>query len=248
MKLLAFDASTSGLSVSVMDGHFVKASLTLEPGVDNRQQLALGLMPSIDRCLEESTLSKAELDLLVVGVGPGAFTGIRSAVIVGRTLGQVLNLPCFGVSRLESLAYLLGGDCAVVLRAGNQGYFCAAFDRCLNLESEPVFLSEDNLEAWLGSKARIFVEETECKETGLNSPCLKRLRPKGIPAMRNIAGIAAQFAIDALSKVSLEGSLGDPGEGQQLSRSVLLERFPWQNLSPLYLRSPSITLKKKNGP
>ena len=64
-------------------------------------------MPMISKAFEQSNLSLADMDLLVCDKGPGSFTGIRIGVATINAFHDSLNIPCIGVSSLESLAYLI---------------------------------------------------------------------------------------------------------------------------------------------
>lgn len=54
-------------------------------------------------------MPKEKIDLFVVDVGPGSFTGVRVGVAVARALGQALNVPVIGVSSLEAIARCQNG-------------------------------------------------------------------------------------------------------------------------------------------
>lgn len=54
--------------------------------------------------LKKAGVSLDELTHIASSVGPGSFTGIRIGVTTARTLGQVLGIPCIGVSSLLGMA------------------------------------------------------------------------------------------------------------------------------------------------
>ena len=61
----------------------------------DRQHAVSMLMPGIDEIVNEARWDKRQLDCLVVGQGPGSFTGIRTAVVTARTLAQGLAVAAY---------------------------------------------------------------------------------------------------------------------------------------------------------
>lgn len=52
------------------------------------------------------------LDLIAVGIGPGSFTGLRSAIAFARGLGAGIGCPVVGVTQAEAMAAAIGPDLA----------------------------------------------------------------------------------------------------------------------------------------
>jgi tRNA threonylcarbamoyladenosine biosynthesis protein TsaB len=98
--LLAFDTATPAITVALRDGSGVRATVTT---VDARRQGEL-LVPHISACLASAGASVGDLTDLVVGVGPGPFTGLRVGLVTARVMGQALGLPVRGVCTLDALA------------------------------------------------------------------------------------------------------------------------------------------------
>lgn len=85
MHLLAFDTSTDRMSIAVgrsVDGVEQVWSMAGEGGA----QASRTLLPSILDLLAQADLALAELDAIVFGQGPGAFTGLRTACAVAQGL------------------------------------------------------------------------------------------------------------------------------------------------------------------
>lgn len=57
-----------------------------------------------DEAVRKAGITKKDLTHIAASRGPGSFTGIRIGVTTARTLGQMLGIPCIGISSLESLA------------------------------------------------------------------------------------------------------------------------------------------------
>lgn len=100
MLTLAIDTATENLSLALArdDG------LLAEDGIDaGRKHLEL-LLPHIVRLLGRLDLKFDDLDSIIVGTGPGTFSGLRVGIATARGLAQALEIPIQGASTLEALA------------------------------------------------------------------------------------------------------------------------------------------------
>jgi len=61
------------------------------------------LLPRIDEMLAATAVSLAELGGIVVGTGPGAFTGLRVGLATAKALARGLDIPIAGVATSEAL-------------------------------------------------------------------------------------------------------------------------------------------------
>ncbi|MGO2559222.1 tRNA (adenosine(37)-N6)-threonylcarbamoyltransferase complex dimerization subunit type 1 TsaB [Brachybacterium sp.] len=63
------------------------------------------LLSLIDETLSAAGVERGELTGVVVGRGPGPFTGLRVGLVSARSIAAVLGVPLYGLSSLDSLAH-----------------------------------------------------------------------------------------------------------------------------------------------
>lgn len=72
--------------------------------LDEQNQHQRLLVPALDRLMREAGLEREALEGVVVGAGPGSFTGVRIAAAAGKAIAHVLRLPMWAVSSLAGAA------------------------------------------------------------------------------------------------------------------------------------------------
>lgn len=99
MNLLAIDTATEACSVALQVGDGVHARHVEAPREHGERVLGM-----VDEVLAEAGLAPQQLDLIALGRGPGAFTGVRmgTGLVQGIALG--LDRPVVRVSTLVTLA------------------------------------------------------------------------------------------------------------------------------------------------
>lgn len=98
---LAFDASTSLCTVALGTA----SKLYGEANVLAPQAHMEKLLPLVDEVLKASCCGAHDIEAIIVGLGPGSFTGLRIGVATARALAQFLRSSIVGVSSLDTLAY-----------------------------------------------------------------------------------------------------------------------------------------------
>ncbi|MFF7071334.1 tRNA (adenosine(37)-N6)-threonylcarbamoyltransferase complex dimerization subunit type 1 TsaB [Streptomyces pseudovenezuelae] len=101
MLLLALDTATPAVTVALHDGRDVVASFRQ---VDARRHGEL-LLPAVDRVLSDAGVKLDAVTGIVVGIGPGPYTGLRVGLMTADTFGLALGIPVHGVCTLDGLAH-----------------------------------------------------------------------------------------------------------------------------------------------
>ena len=106
---LGIDASQSVASCAISTDIGIVASAAIERPIENFPALIRDVVAHANICLED-------IDEIVVCIGPGSQTGVRTAVVVGNALALALNKPVSGV---------LSTDAAAILSKSNEAYTVA---------------------------------------------------------------------------------------------------------------------------
>ena len=125
--LLALDTATPSTSVALIHDGVVLANRAHR---DPRRHAEV-LAGFIDEVMTESRFALSDLAGIAVGVGPGAFTGLRVGLMTARALAMTLSVPVHGVVTLDALAFeaRLQEPFAVVTDARRREVFWARYDR-----------------------------------------------------------------------------------------------------------------------
>ena len=129
MLTLAFDTATSVATAAlVRDGEVL----------GERASRGVRVLADADDLLREAGTDRSELGGIVVGVGPGSFTGLRLGIAAARGLAFALDIPVAGVSTLDALAAGAPGALPII-DAGRREVFTRVND-------EPVAVAPQELE------------------------------------------------------------------------------------------------------
>ncbi len=227
MKLLAFETATEACSVALYVDGEMRERFEIVP----KQHTALAL-PWAEQMLTEAGIKKSELDAIAVGVGPGAFTGVRLAVALVQGIALALDKPVLPVSTLAALA-MQGADlktdrilAAIDARMGE--IYCAEFrlntEGLVNAIGEEIVISPEafRIESY-GPIAGIgtgFAANNNALQVSLKSQLI-HCRAEALPHAADIARLA----------------LRDYAAGKMMAPD---------NLEPAYLRNKvALTLKEQ---
>jgi tRNA threonylcarbamoyl adenosine modification protein YeaZ len=220
LNALALDTSSEMLSLALLREGALAGAEYEALGRRTTQEI----LPRIARLLAGAGLTPRDLDVLVVGRGPGSFTGTRIGMAVALTFAQVTGRPLVGVDALRLLASLAEPG------AGE------AFPVLLNCARDEVYVARYR---WRGGAL--------ARETGMALRPLASLLPEleGEPVvLRRFAPGAGtrpetEAAFAALARRPLRHAQPDGVRllAAGLGRYLAQPGRAWRRVEPIYLKS-----------
>ncbi|MDO9107573.1 MAG: tRNA (adenosine(37)-N6)-threonylcarbamoyltransferase complex dimerization subunit type 1 TsaB, partial [Coriobacteriia bacterium] len=103
--VLAFDTASEqvALALGKRDGHNVET--IAHSDFEAPRQALSALLPAVARLLKSCGVRPGELDEILVGRGPGSFTGVRIGVATAKGIAHGLGVPLYGAGTLDAVAW-----------------------------------------------------------------------------------------------------------------------------------------------
>jgi len=123
--ILAIDTSTPAVTAGVakLDGMEVLAERVTVDARAHAEQLT----PNVLGALADAGLTVDDLGVVVVGCGPGPFTGLRVGMATAAAYGHALGIPVHGVCSLDAIGVDTAGDALVVTDARRREVYWARY-------------------------------------------------------------------------------------------------------------------------
>ncbi len=176
LKRLAIDTATPYLYVALYEGDH-KLYSVYEKGNNDH---SVTLMQTVETLFKKARWSVSNLDQIIIGVGPGSYTGVRIGVVVAKMLAFSHDIELFQISSLALLA-----------SASKKQKVLTYIDARRNHAFAGVFKNNDFLEAYIPERYIslnealqnwAYDEAIDALEPDLtvvlNSPLLKRVENK----------------------------------------------------------------------
>lgn len=97
--LLAIDTSSQWIGLALYASDQVAAEMLWQA----RERHTVELAPAIQELMRRSGVTPAELEAIVVALGPGSFTGLRIGLAVAKGMALALHIPVIGIPSLDAL-------------------------------------------------------------------------------------------------------------------------------------------------
>jgi tRNA threonylcarbamoyl adenosine modification protein YeaZ len=137
--VLAIDTATPAVTAGVVADSEVVAERV---SVDARAH-AERITPNVLAALAEADLTMADLDAVVVGCGPGPFTGLRVGMATAAAYGHALGVPVHGVCSLDAIGGQTTGETLVVTDARRREVYWARYRDGVRIDGPAVSAPAD---------------------------------------------------------------------------------------------------------
>ena len=186
MNVLAIDTSV-GVSVAILRSN---GELTQSKAVDHGMQGEL-TADLISQVVAESGLEISEITDVVVGVGPGPFTGLRVGLVTAAVFAHARNIPIHGICSLDAIAFDYAKPCVVVTDARRKELYWARYED--KRIGEPQVSKPEDLIAqfpnteFVGPGAQIYPDVISGKVSELKAGSLAKLFAEGTAQLVDVS-------------------------------------------------------------
>lgn len=141
MYTLLLDSSNKYLAVGLSKEKKVVDKIYYEAWQRQSELMAV----EIDNILKRNKLTRKDIGAVVVGIGPGSYTGVRIAITIAKTIGYALNVKIYAKSSLSLLKDRNKPTICVFNARSGRSYF-AVYEKDKCLVKECVLTNEEVLE------------------------------------------------------------------------------------------------------
>lgn len=170
---LIMDTSTQNLIVSFVDHNTVVFEEILE-GKNNHSE---HLLATIEKGLQQVKISMRDFEEIIVGIGPGAYTGLRISLTVAKMFAWTLKIKLYTISSLDLIAsgfFKSNGIYVIMTKAKKDHVYGKVLEvnngQHLTLLPEGFFLKSDFLEKIKDFNYKYLITETEFNYNSLFIP------------------------------------------------------------------------------
>lgn len=174
MKILMIDTATENLYVRFFDDIEKKTFFSKEMMTHNNH--SENLLTVIEEGLKLNNIKLKDFNKIIVGEGPGSYTGLRVAMVVAKMASYTLNIPLYTISSLTYVGsgYLnnLNENILISIKAKKGHSYIKVYEKETNrVLVEDIFLTDEEKEKIVSQYSAYVVNESNYK---LNEEIINR--------------------------------------------------------------------------
>lgn len=136
--VLTIDTATPAVTAGIVRREGDSIDVLAERVTVDARAHAEQLTPNVLAALADAGITVNDLNAVVVGCGPGPFTGLRVGMATAAAYGQALGIPAYGVCSLDAIGIDTAGDVLVVTDARRREVYWARYHGGLRVEGPAV--------------------------------------------------------------------------------------------------------------
>jgi tRNA threonylcarbamoyl adenosine modification protein YeaZ len=136
--ILAIDTATPAVMAGIVRHGGDSIDVLAERITIDARAHAEQLTPNVLAALDDAGITVNDLNSVVVGCGPGPFTGLRVGMATAAAYGHALGIPVYGVCSLDAIGIDTAGDVLVVTDARRREVYWARYHDGLRTEGPAV--------------------------------------------------------------------------------------------------------------
>jgi tRNA threonylcarbamoyl adenosine modification protein YeaZ len=137
--VLAIDTATPAVTAGVIaDGELLGERVSVDPRAHAER-----ITPNVLGALADAGRGMADLGAVVVGCGPGPFTGLRVGMATAAAYGHALCIPVYGVCSLDAIGGQTTGETLVVTDARRREVYWARYRDGVRIDGPAVSAPAD---------------------------------------------------------------------------------------------------------
>jgi tRNA threonylcarbamoyl adenosine modification protein YeaZ len=137
--VLAIDTATPAVTAGVVaDGDLLAERVSFDARAHAER-----ITPNVLAALADAGVRMADLGAVVVGCGPGPFTGLRVGLATAAAYGHALGIPVHGVCSLDAVGGQTAGETLVVTDARRREVYWARYRDGVRIDGPAVSAPAD---------------------------------------------------------------------------------------------------------
>ncbi|CAM5696782.1 tRNA (adenosine(37)-N6)-threonylcarbamoyltransferase complex dimerization subunit type 1 TsaB [Mycolicibacterium aubagnense] len=141
--ILAIDTATPAVTAGVARRTAAGVEVLAERITVDARAHAEQLTPNVVAAVADTGIAFADLTAVVVGCGPGPFTGLRVGMATAAAYGHALGVPVYGVCSLDAIAPETAGELLVVTDARRREVYWARYRDGVRVDGPAVSAAAD---------------------------------------------------------------------------------------------------------
>jgi tRNA threonylcarbamoyl adenosine modification protein YeaZ len=141
--VLAIDTATPAVTAGLVSRDGDRLEVLAERVSTDARAHAERITPNVLAALADAGRPMVELSAVVVGCGPGPFTGLRVGMATAAAYGHALGIPVYGVCSLDAIGGQTTGETLVVTDARRREVYWARYRDGVRIDGPAVSAPAD---------------------------------------------------------------------------------------------------------